>query len=65
MIAAIQWSEKGLSSLVDQFVAYTNMCKFLAALKNAGEAPMPSRDLVVIKTNKDAGKIMAAAKERV
>jgi hypothetical protein len=47
-----------------RFVAYTNVCKFLAALKNGGEASMPSSDAVVIDMTSDAGKMIAAVKER-
>jgi hypothetical protein len=47
-----------------RFVAHANMCKFLAALKTGGEASMPLSHLVVIDMSTDAGKIMAAAKER-
>jgi hypothetical protein len=47
-----------------RFVAYANVCKFLAALKNGGEASMPSRDAVVIDMTSNAGKKIAAAEER-
>jgi hypothetical protein len=47
-----------------RFVAYANMCKFLPALKNGGESSMPSSDSMVIDTTTDAGKMIAAAKER-
>jgi hypothetical protein len=47
-----------------RFVAYANMCKFLAALKAGREASMPSSDSVVIDLTTDAGKMIAAAKER-
>ncbi len=47
-----------------RFVAYANMCKFLAALKASGEASMPSSDSVVIDLTTDAGKMISAAKER-
>jgi hypothetical protein len=40
------------------------MCKFLPALKNGGEASMPSGDSVVIDTTTEPGKMVAAAKER-
>jgi hypothetical protein len=46
-----------------RFVAYANMCKFLTALKNGGEASMPSSDAVVIDITTKAGKKIAAAKE--
>jgi hypothetical protein len=39
------------------------MCKFLTALKNGGEASMPSSDAVVIDITTKAGKKIAAAKE--
>jgi hypothetical protein len=38
-----------------RFVAYANMCKFLAALKAGGELSMPSSDSVVINLTTDAG----------
>jgi hypothetical protein len=47
-----------------RFVAYANMCKFLAGLKTGGEASMPSSDSVIINTTTDAAKIMAAVKKR-
>jgi hypothetical protein len=47
-----------------RFIAYANMCKFLPALKNGGEASMPSSDLVVIDIITEPEKMVAAAKER-
>jgi hypothetical protein len=47
-----------------RFVAYANMCKFLAALKIGREASMPSSDAVVIDITTDTGKMIAAGKER-
>jgi hypothetical protein len=40
------------------------VCKFLAALKNGGEASMPSSDAVVINIANEQGKMVAKAKER-
>jgi hypothetical protein len=40
------------------------VCKFLAALKNGGEASMPSSDAVVMDIATEQGKMVAKAKER-
>jgi hypothetical protein len=47
-----------------RFIAYVNVCKFWAALKNGGKVSMPSSDLVAIDIATNAGKKAAAAKER-
>jgi hypothetical protein len=47
-----------------RFIAFAKVCKFLAALKNGGEASMPSSDSVVIDIATGVSKKVVAAKER-
>jgi hypothetical protein len=49
-----------------RFVAFTSVCKFLAALKNGGETLMvPSSDpAAIVEKTRDAGKETSAGKQQ-